>query len=303
MTTASATVRYVPAPVREFDGGPEMTIREVSARTGVHEGTLRMWETRYGFPNPRRLPSGHRRYSSLDIERIRSVLRGREQGISLKAAIDRARRFGSEPRPSVYSAVRTAFPHLQPQLLPKRTLVPLSQAIEDECAARADRPMLFACFQHERFYRKVQARWSELARTAEAAVVLADFLHTRETEGAPAEVALEDSDPLLREWVVVCDAPGFTAGLVGWERLSDTGGERCFETLWTVEPAVVREAARVCCGLAARSAPRLAGQLHERLAVPPAPTEPELRAAVELTTRMISYATRGHDHQRARRRS
>ncbi len=296
-------MRYVPAPVREFDGDPEMTIREVSALTGVHEGTLRMWETRYGFPNPRRLPSGHRRYSPLDVERVRTVLRGREQGISLKAAIDRARRVGSEPRPSVYSALRTAFPHLQPQLLPKRALVPLSHAIEDECAARADRPVLFGCFQHERFYRRAEARWREFARTAEAAVVLADFRQTRERRGAPAEVALEQTDPLLREWVIVCDAPNFTAGLVGWERLSDAGGERRFETLWAVEPAVVREAARVCCGLVTRTAPQLADGLRERLAVAPAPSDPEVRTAVELTTRMISYATRGHENQLDRRRS
>ena len=39
-----------------------LTIREMAARTGVPQGTLRMWETRYGFPVPERLPSGHRRY-------------------------------------------------------------------------------------------------------------------------------------------------------------------------------------------------------------------------------------------------
>ncbi len=296
-------MRYVPAPVREFDGGPELTIREVSARTGVHEGTLRMWESRYGFPEPRRLPSGHRRYSPLDVERVRVVVRGREQGISLPAAIAQAQGIGREPRPSVYSALRASFPHLQPQLLPKRALVPLSHAIEDECCARAQRPLLFACFQHERFFRQAETRWRELARTAEAAVVLADFPRSRRPKLGPAEVGLEDGDALLREWVLVCDAPEFTAALVGWERLSDAGGPRRFETLWTVEPPVVREAARICCGLAARAEPDLATELRERLAAAPAPSEPEVRAAVELTTRMVVYATGAHDHQRRRRRS
>jgi DICT domain-containing protein len=289
--------------VTEFDSGPELTIREMSARTGVHEGTLRMWETRYGFPAPHRLPSGHRRYSPLDVELVRRVQRGREQGISLGAAIDRARSVGGEPQPSVFSALRATFPHLRPQLLPKRALVALSHAIEDECAARPDRPLLFACFQHERFYRQAEARWRELARTAEAAIALADFAHTRRPQSAPAEVALEPADPLLREWVIVCDAPALTAALVGWEQLGDAGGERRFETVWTVEPAVVREAARVCCGLAARAAPEIAEELRERLAASPAASDPEVRAAVDLTTRMISYATRDHDRQPDRRRS
>lgn len=286
----------------EFDGGRDMTIREISARTGVHEGTLRMWETRYGFPEPRRLVSGHRRYAPSDVERVRTVLRGREEGISLPAAIERARRIGDEPQPSVFSALRAGFPYLQPQLLPKRALASLSRAIEDECCARARRPLLFACFQHERFFRQAELRWRELARTAEAAVVLADFAGTKRTKLGPVEVALQAHDPLLREWVIVCDAPEFTAGLVGWERLSEGSGERHFETVWTVEPPVVREAARICCGLAVRAAPELAVDLSERLAMAAAPSDPEVRAAVELTTRMVTYATRSHRHQ-ARRHS
>ena len=35
------------------DGGLRM--RDVVERTGVGEATLRAWETRYGFPAPRRL--------------------------------------------------------------------------------------------------------------------------------------------------------------------------------------------------------------------------------------------------------
>ena len=32
--------------------GEELTIGDVAERTGVTEGSLRMWETRYGFPEP-----------------------------------------------------------------------------------------------------------------------------------------------------------------------------------------------------------------------------------------------------------
>ncbi len=44
----------------------------------------------------------------------------------------------------------------------KRTLIALSHAIEDECAARAERPLLFGSFQRERFYRDSEPRWREL---------------------------------------------------------------------------------------------------------------------------------------------
>ena len=91
--------------------------------------------------------------------------------------------------------------------LRKPALVWLSRAIEDECSARSPRPLLFAAFQHEHFYRQVESRWREFARTAERAIVLADFPDLRAPANAPVEVPLKPTDPLMREWVVACDAP------------------------------------------------------------------------------------------------
>jgi len=276
-------------------GSGELTIREVSARSGVSEGTLRMWETRYRFPTPQRLASGHRRYTNHDLEQVRAVVRARAQGLSLPASIEHARTLGTAPRPSVYSALRDTFPHLQPQLLPKRALISLSHAIEDECCARAQRPVLIACFQHERFYRVAEPRWRELARTAERAFVLADFAANRRPARGPAEIAIGESDPLLREWALICDDASLTACLVGWERLGPVFGGRAFETIWTMEPSVVRTAARTCCDLAARTDPEYIAQLTERLAAPAPSAGPELRRAIDLTTRIVLYATRGRD--------
>jgi len=272
-------------------GRSDLSIGDVAAQTGVGESTLRMWEARYAFPSPERLPSGHRRYSEQDLARIHAVLRARDEGLPLPYAINRARRLEAEPRPSVYGALREQFAHLHPYSLPKRALVWLSRAIEDECAARAPRPLLFAAFQHERFYRQVEPRWREFARSSERAIVLADFPRLRTPSGAPAEVPLAASDPLMREWVVACDAPQFSACLVGWERPRADGRPRLFETIWTVEPDVAREAARLCCDLTAQRAPGLVDDLRDRLADVPAPAgQAHLRAAVELTTRMLAYA-------------
>lgn len=274
----------------------ELTIREIARETGVSEGTLRMWETRYGFPAPERLPSGHRRYSEGDIDQVRQVARDRDAGLSMKAAIDRAREVSREPETSIFAGVRRRRPDLQPYLLPKRTLIGLSHAIEDECAARAERPVLFASFQRIRFWHQSRARWAELARTAHAAFVFADFSEPRvpADELEPVELPIDRRDPLGREWSVVCDAPEYSAFLAAWERpgQDDVPDEsRCFETIWSVEPALVREAARIGGGLVERAQPDLIGRFAGRLRETPPPSGEELRLVGALTNRMVAYVS------------
>ena len=197
---------------------PGMTMREMSARSGVSEATLRMWEVRHGFPEPQRRSSGHRRYSELDLARVRAVVRARDSGLSLRAAIELAAGEADEQSPSVYASLRSRVPGLEPQLVPKRGMLGMSRAIEDECLARAERPLLFGCFQRERFYRQSEERWRELARTAERAVVLADFRRVRRPRQAPLEVPIRASDPVAREWAIVCESPALRPCLAGWER-------------------------------------------------------------------------------------
>jgi DICT domain-containing protein len=264
-------------------------MKEMSARSGVSEGTLRMWEFRHDFPAPARLPSGHRRYSELDLERVVAVVQARRQGLSLRSAIERARQLAGGPRPSVFAALRDTFPVLQPVLLGKPALICLSRAIEDEGSVRAQRPLLFACFQHERFFRQVQPRWRDMARTAERAFVMADFPRRRTRPPGPIELPLKPSDPLMREWVVVWESPTYAACLAGFERAGSA--PRRFETIWSLEAAPVREAARVCAALVAASAPDLFGALRDRLEVPVPTTRDELQITRAVSTRVVQYVT------------
>lgn len=272
------------------DSAATLTIRDIAAASGVNEATLRMWESRHGFPIPQRLASGHRRYSERDLEAVRAVVRGRAEGLSLASAIDRAQLLVAAPLPSVFSALRERFPELTPTVLPKPALIRLSYALEDECSLRARRPVLFGGFQQERFYRASQPRWRELARTAELAIVFADFARSRRPRGGPVELALGTADDLIREWVIVCDAPNAAACLVAWERPRAPSRRRLFEAVWTVEREVVRHAARVCIELAARSAPELVAPVRERLSAPPVAADDEVRRAVALANRMVAYA-------------
>ena len=270
----------------------ELTIREVAARTGVNAATLRMWEQRFGFPEPARLDSGHRRYSEEDVDRVRRVARDRAAGLSIPAAIDRARSATAEVEPSIYAGIRRRRPDLIPYYLSKRTLIALSHAIEDECVARAERPVLFGSFQRPRFFRHAESRWRELARTASSAIVFAEFDERRDPPGGPHEIPIGHADPLLREWGLVCDAPDYAAFLAAWERPGQEGipdSERGFETIWSVEPELVRDAARVAAGIAEQTAPDLAEAVRERLGDSPPPSAEEFRLVGALTNRMVAY--------------
>jgi DICT domain-containing protein len=270
-----------------------LTIAQFVERTGVAEGTLRMWERRHGFPTPQRLPSGHRRYGEADIELVRRVVSERSAGMSLASAIARVKRTAETTTSSVYAALRRARPDLEPRTVRKTMLVALSHAIEDESLSRAERPLLFGSFQAERFYRQAEPRWRELARGAELAVVFADFDRIRTPSDGPAEIPVDREHPLTREWIVVCCAADHAVCLAAWEPPAVPDGatrERTLESIWSVEPHVVWEATRICAGIAAAREPALIEPFHARLeSEPGSPTSEQLRLATAITNRMLSY--------------
>ena len=272
-----------------------LAIKEVAERTGLAAGTIRMWEQRYGVPVPSRTASGYRVYSDDDVELLRRALALRERGLSVPAALERARDAGGPTdRPSIYGAIVTGEGAAAPQVLRKRTLMAISRAIEDETLARAAGPVVFAAFQHERHYRAVQHRYERLAANADAAVVFADFAEPREVEGLPAEVPIDPEDALGNEWAVVIDAPGYAACLLAWEHprrrdLELADRERRFESMWTMDPRVVRRAAQVSCGLAARWCPELAGRVERLLTDRPLAVEAPAPGLTALTNRLVAY--------------
>ncbi len=274
-----------------------LTIRDVTSQTGVEAATLRMWEQRHGFPTPKRLPSGHRRYSHLDVELINQVMRDRESGLELKAAVENAKRAARGERPvieddSIYSGLRRRRPDLKTYTLPKSTLISISHAIEDECSSNSRPAMLFGSFQREHFYRAAEARWRDLAASAECAFVLADFEALAEPEGAPVEAPIDNSEPIGREWSLVYDAPAFGAVLSAWERPGQDDQpdlERRFEVLWSVEPELVRDASTVAYGIVERVAPGVVKGIAHLLARPVRPQQPSLTQLTALTNRMVAY--------------
>ncbi len=271
-----------------------LAISDVAEQTGIAAGTIRMWEQRYGFPEPARTPSGYRRYSVDDVEALRRVAALRRRGLSVPAAIARAQETGAATgRPSIYAAVAEAGHDVRPQILRKSTLIALSRAIEHEALAHAAAPVLFGAFQRERFYRHVQGRYQRLALLADAAFVFADFPEPRiPDDGGPIEVPVELHDALANEWAVIIDAPGYAACLLGWEHPSvEPGGdgERRFEAIWTLDPRATRRAAQVAAALAAREVPEEGARVAAMLADRPLAMEEPAPSLTALTNRLVAY--------------
>lgn len=280
----------------------DLTIGELAHRTGVSTAVLRMWEARHGFPVPQRLASGHRRYRDDDAALVRQVVRRRDSGIRLEVAIAEATATLPPDSPSIYAELRRRHPALPTHRLRKSTLVALSWAIEDECCAVADRPVLFGAFQRPEFYRPSAPRWEELARVARFAAVFADHWPAPAHAAAdpaplpgPVRATLAEDAPLVREWAVVCDARDSTACLAAWELPGQTDvpdRRRIFETLWTVDPAAVRDAARVATSLAIAAGVPDARALLDELAASPAPRNTAPAGVTALFNRVVAYVDR-----------
>src|SRR4051812_11261513 len=269
----------------------KLAIKDVAEATGVAAGTIRMWEQRFGFPEPARTPAGYRVYTEEDVIAIRRVVAYRDSGLSVPAALERARSLGgTTDRPSIFAALAAGDTPVRPQRLRKPTLVALSRAIEEEAMARAAGPVVIAAFQAERNYRAVEHRYQRLARGADAGGVFAAFDSLRITaEDEPAEIPVEPADALGHEGAVIVDAPGYAACLVGWET-PEPG--RVFEAVWTMDAPVVRRAAQVGAALAARAAPEWSARLLGLLADRPLAVESPAPGLTALTNRMIGYLDR-----------
>lgn len=275
-----------------------MTISELARRTGLTPAVLRTWESRYGFPRPTRLESGHRRYDEGDVALVAQVLRRRDAGVRLETAVAEAAReheaSSAPPAPSVFATLRRRHPHLQPQSLRKSTLLALSWAMEDEYCARAEQPVLFGAFQHARFFGHSASRWGELARTARRTTVFADLDEQPPSPDGVRLVHLPAEAPMRREWAVVCDAADYPAALAAWELPGQAGvrdADRLFEAVWTLEPRAVRDAARTCAHLADRLDPEHAPHPAETPAAAGEVSE-DLRHATTLFTRVLAYVDR-----------
>ncbi len=296
MSSAKARTNYresgVPRVGTENDQ-PSLSIGDLADATGVSAATLRIWETRHGFPEPARLASGHRRYGEADVAAVRRVVRLRDSGARLDAAIAQSRSAVAEQdqgSESVFARLRHTHPSLMPSRLSKSTLLAMSWAMEDEFCAQARRGHVFGAFQQTHRFESARARWTDVAQASSSTFVFADF--DALVEESPICVPLAADAPMVREWAVVCDTPEMAMALTAWElpgQETVRDSERIFESLWTVDPQPVREAARVCAALAVEAGSARAIEVAEELVAPVSSSGSDIAAVTSLFNRSVSY--------------
>ena len=140
-----------------------------------------------------------------------------------------------------------------------------------------------------------ERRWRELARTAERAVVLADF--PRAPGDRRPGRSRSRSRRRIRSPASGRSCASRRASARAWRAGSGrettaTAATRMFEAMWTVEAPAVRLAAQVCLRLTSAAMPDLREDLHERLDATPVAREHELRSAVQISTRMVQVRRR-----------
>lgn len=268
-----------------------LTIGELAQAAGVSTQLVRAWEQRFGFPEPVRLPSGHRRYTAADLRAVQRVVEERDRGLRLEEAIATTLRSGQVGESSsVYAALSRRHPGLTSYTLTKRTLLALSWAIEDEAVAQSSSGVLLGTFQRGRYYGQSRRRWEDLARTARAAVAMADF-EAHDDASRPATVALPPDSPLLREWIVVHEGPDFAVALVAFELPGhgSVGDDRPFEALWSVDGRVVRDAALLTAQAGAAAGSETSVRVLADLEADPALPSTAPAAATAVFNRMVAY--------------
>jgi DICT domain-containing protein/signal transduction histidine kinase len=158
---------------------------------------------------------------------------------------------------SVLEELLQSQPQLRPQLYFKSSLTALSHAMEDQVLAVADRPLVIASFQRERFYRQEAHRYLRIAELTPQVYVLA-APETSFMSGSDhyETIAFEPTDQLSHEWHLVVIGHQYASCLICREREIGPKEEksaepmamdqtRRFEGIWTFDRQVSSEAGKI----------------------------------------------------------
>lgn len=172
---------------------------------------------------------------------------------------------------SVLADLLQAMPHLRQQVYFKSSLTALSHAMEDQVLAGADRPLVIASFQRERFYRQEAHRYRRIAQQTSQVYVLAapetDFKNSSEFYET---VAFDPADALSQEWHLVVIGQQYANCLICRERPEPEPGltnfevdpSRRFEGIWTFDRHVSQKVAELLLTRIKAYRPELADKIQ-----------------------------------------
>jgi DNA-binding transcriptional MerR regulator len=109
-----------------LDQIPTFNLKAVIQETGLKSDTLRAWERRYGLPQPKRTPGGHRLYSQQDIDMLKWLIARQEEGLSISRAVDLWRKLEAEGQDPLSSPA-----YALPESTPKPTFIPQGETLTE----------------------------------------------------------------------------------------------------------------------------------------------------------------------------
>lgn len=188
----------------------------------------------------------------------------------------------------------------------KNTLVSLCHALEDHILDSDDQPLVIAAFQQGKWYLQEANRYADIAQCSQAiAIMVAGDSGFREHPTSQLVnidlVTLAADDPVRQEWHLIILSPKYTA-MVICQELSDSdygdGGvpksdlQRKFYGLWTFEPDLVKETAKLSIDHIEKYNPELANKLiAKQQTIPTTIFSPQDFGVV--VSRVVDYLQRG----------
>ncbi|MCF2150713.1 ATP-binding protein [Desmonostoc muscorum LEGE 12446] len=160
-------------------------------------------------------------------------------------------------------------PDLQPQIYFKSSLTAVSHAIEDLVLAATDQPLVIANFQQERFYRQEIPRYEKIAQHTDQVYVLAAPESDFGIVSAPyATIPFAPNDELAQEWHLIVIGQLYSACLICREHASPIDSAsldqaREFQGIWTFDPEVCIQAARLLFERILTYRPELAPKIRQ----------------------------------------
>jgi methanogenic corrinoid protein MtbC1 len=85
-------------------------LKVVVRETGLKPDTLRVWEKRYGIPNPERTSGGHRLYSQRDIDILKWLMARQKEGMRISQAVNLWQQLEAEGKDPLESPASAAAP-------------------------------------------------------------------------------------------------------------------------------------------------------------------------------------------------
>ncbi|ARV60857.1 histidine kinase [Nostocales cyanobacterium HT-58-2] len=143
------------------------------------------------------------------------------------------------------------FPSLRCQVYFKASLTALSHAMEDLVLVGADKPLVIANFQQERFYRQESRRYQRISqRTDQVYVLAAPESNFAATSTPCVTIPFDPEDSLAQEWHLIIIGQQYSACIVCQEYASPVDAAsldqaRQFKGIWTFDREVTTHAAQL----------------------------------------------------------